>query len=53
MRRVIVLLALAIGLGALGAMACGGPDKPPLTPDGDNPLPPEAEAGAPTPPPAK
>jgi hypothetical protein len=35
MRRLVVLLSLCAGLGALAgvAVACGGNDKPPLTPD--------------------
>ncbi len=48
MKRLVVLLAIsAAALGALG-VACGGPDKPPLTPDDGNPLPPDttADAGA-------
>lgn len=57
MRRLLVLLTLAVGLGALGVglVACGGNDKPPLTPDTVEPLPDGTEAGAPTttPPPAK
>ena len=27
------MLTLAVGLGAIGLAACGGNDKPPLTPD--------------------
>lgn len=59
MKRLVVLLALSAGLGALGAVACGGSDKPPLTPDLVEPPTPDApEAGAPaaptaTPAPAK
>lgn len=50
MKRLFVLLAICVGLGAAFAVACGGNDKPPLTPDGENQLPPEAnEAGAPPP----
>ncbi len=49
MRRLLVVLAISAGLGALGAMACGGPDKPPLTPDTETPNPDALEAGpAPT-----
>ena len=49
MRRLVVLLSFAAGLGALGLLACGGGnDKPPLTPDTVEPANPEAaEAGAP------
>jgi hypothetical protein len=49
MRRLIVLLAISAGLGAFGVMACGGNDKPPLTPDGTEQTPPTdlTEAGAP------
>jgi hypothetical protein len=56
MRRLLVLLsllslsALVAGVGGLGITACGGNDKPPLTPDtvepsGDNP-----DSGTATPP---
>ena len=57
MRRLLVLLALSACAGFVGVLilpACGGNDKPPLTPDsleGDTP-----EGGAPstpTPPPPK
>jgi len=50
MTRLIVVLAIGAAVGALGATACGGGDKPPLTPDGAEQLPPEAapEAGAPS-----
>ena len=55
MRRLLVLLSLCAGLGALGALAlaCGGNDKPPLTPDSLEPTidPPEAGAPVATPPP--
>ncbi len=50
MRRLLVLLALSACAGFVGVLvlpACGGNDKPPLTPDsleGENP-----EAGAPAP----
>ena len=57
MRRLFVLLTLAAGLGLvapLGLVACGGNDKPPLTPDLVEPPSDALEAGAPvTPPPAK
>ena len=54
MRRLVVLLTLAVGLGVIGVVACGGNDKPPLTPDTVEPPPDGVEAGAPTtPPPAK
>lgn len=56
MRRLVVLLSLVAGLGALGLLACGGGnDKPPLTPDTVEPTHPDAaEAGAPpATPPAK
>jgi hypothetical protein len=39
MRRILVLLTLAVGLGAIGLVACGGNDKPPLTPDTVEPPP--------------
>ncbi len=49
MRRLLVLLTLAVGLGAIGLVACGGDDKPPLTPDMVVEPPPDGmEAGAPT-----
>ncbi|MBS2012245.1 MAG: hypothetical protein JST00_05135 [Deltaproteobacteria bacterium] len=48
MRRLAVLLALCAATGALALVACGGSDKPPLTPDSVEPPPAEsAEAGAP------
>lgn len=56
MQRLVVLLALCAGLGAISVIACGGNDKPPLTPDTvDTAVPGEGEAGAPPPatPPAK
>lgn len=57
MRRLLALLTLAVALGAagLGVVACGGNDKPPLTPDLVEPPTDPVEAGAPpsTPPPAK
>ena len=49
MRRLLVLLSvfsLALGLSALGLTACGGNDKPPLTPDSVEPGLEGAEAGA-------
>lgn len=53
MRRPLVLLTLAVGLGLLGAVvACGGGDKPPLTPDTVEPPPDEAGAPVTTPAPA-
>lgn len=50
MRRLVVLLALCAGSGALALVACGGEDKPPLTPDSvDTSIPTEnTEAGPPT-----
>jgi hypothetical protein len=52
MRRLLVLFTLAAGLAAFGVVACGGNDKPPLTPDGIEPTLEASEAGAPaTPPP--
>jgi len=54
MRRLLVLLMLTVAASTLGVLACGGNDKPPLTPDLVEPPPDQAEAGAPTPPaPAK
>ena len=49
MRRFLVLVTLAVGLGALGLVlaACGGNDKPPLTPDQVEPPTETLEAGAP------
>jgi hypothetical protein len=52
MRRLLVLLSLAAGLlaaaivGPLALVACGGNDKPPLTPDSLEPSAENAEAGA-------
>ena len=49
MRRLLVRLTLAVGLGGLGAagiVACGN-DKPPLTPDLVEPPADALEAGAP------
>ncbi len=37
MTRLLVVLAVSVAFGAAFAMACGGPDKPPLTPDTDTP----------------
>jgi hypothetical protein len=56
MGRLFVLLTVvtaAGGLGAVGMVACGGENKPPLTPDLVEPPPDQLEAGAPstTPPP--
>ena len=51
MRKVLVVLAISAAFGlltALGAVACGGPDKPPLTPDTDTPTPDGSDAAAPT-----
>ena len=51
MRRFVVLVAIfaVAGAGASFALACGGPDKPPLTPDGPDPTNLGAdEAGAPS-----
>lgn len=55
MRRLVVVLALCAGSGALALVACGGSDKPPLTPDSvDTSIPTDpADAGPSTPPPAK
>jgi hypothetical protein len=54
MTRFVVLLAIGVGAVALGTLACGGNDKPPLTPDStDTPSLDATEAGAPTTPPAK
>jgi len=50
MRRLVVLLSLCAAVGALGVVACGGNDKPPLTPDTVDPASPTgegADAGAP------
>lgn len=49
MRRLLVLFTLAAGLGSFSVLgvACGGNDKPPLTPDIVEPMPENAEAGAP------
>lgn len=35
MRRLVVLLTISAAFGALGAVACGGSEKPPLTPDSE------------------
>lgn len=55
MRRLLVLLAVGVGcagFGVLGLGACGGNDKPPLTPDTVEPTLDTPEAGAPATPPA-
>ncbi|CAN5842146.1 hypothetical protein BH11MYX4_BH11MYX4_04930 [soil metagenome] len=52
MRRLLVLLTLTVAASALGVVACGGNDKPPLTPDLVEPPADQLEAGAPTAPPA-
>ncbi|MDB4937126.1 MAG: hypothetical protein JWP87_4098 [Labilithrix sp.] len=52
MRRLLVLLSFVggvAGVGTLGITACGGNDKPPLTPDSLEPSGENAEAGAPAP----
>lgn len=49
MRRLLVLLALAASFGSVGVLvlpACGGNDKPPLTPDNLEPSVENPEAGA-------
>jgi hypothetical protein len=54
MRRPLALLSLAclslasLGLGSLGVVACGGADKPPLTPDSVDVPTDGPEAGAPS-----
>lgn len=54
MRRLLVLLSLAAAslaaatVGPLALVACGGNDKPPLTPDSLEPSAESAEAGAPS-----
>jgi hypothetical protein len=56
MRRLLVLLALSASAGFLGVLvlpACGGNDKPPLTPDSLETENPEAGAPAPSATPAK
>jgi len=55
MQRLVVLLAVCAASGALALVACGGGDKPPLTPDTvDTSVPTDsADAGPATPPPAK
>lgn len=47
MKRLVVLLAVSAGLSSFGAIACGGNDKPPLTPDTVEPPTEATEAGAP------
>ncbi len=49
MTRLLVVLAISVAFVAAFAMACGGPDKPPLTPDTDTPTPDGADASAPPP----
>ena len=50
MRRLFVVVAISAALFAFAAFACGGPDKPPLTPDTEVPNPDALEGGAaPTP----
>jgi hypothetical protein len=45
MNRLVVVIAIGVLMGALGALACGnGSDKPPLTPDSEHMD--EAGAGA-------
>lgn len=47
MNRLVVVIAIGVLAGALGALACGnGGDKPPLTPDSEHPTMDEAGAGA-------
>ena len=46
MTRLVVWFALGVGLAAIGAAACGGNDKPPLTPDLVEP--PTDDAGPPS-----
>jgi hypothetical protein len=46
---VVVLILTAV----VANMACGGPDKPPMVPDGPDTTTMSAEGGAPTAPPAK
>ncbi len=57
MTRIVVLLALVGAATALGTVACGGNEKPPLTPDTEMKTPDLGDAGAPdpsaAPPPAK
>jgi hypothetical protein len=53
MRRLLVLLSLSAligGAGVLGVTACGGNDKPPLTPDSLEPTGENPEAGTAAPP---
>lgn len=50
MKRIVVLAALGAALGAIGSMACGGGDKPPLTPDSEQTTTPaDSDGGAPAP----
>ena len=55
MRRIVILVTFGAALAALGAMACGGNDKPPLTPDPEHTTAePSSDASAPpSTPPAK
>jgi hypothetical protein len=49
MSRMLVLFAFALSTTVVGVgmVACGGNDKPPLTPDGVDPALEGADAGAP------
>lgn len=54
MQRLVVLLALCAASGALALVACGGGDKPPLTPDTvDTSVPTDTADAGPATPPAK
>lgn len=55
MRRLVVLLAICGAAVGLGSVACGGNEKPPLTPDSEVKSPDLGDAGAsaPSAPPAK
>lgn len=46
MTRIVVLLALSCAAAALGTVACGGNEKPPLTPDTEVKSPDLGDAGA-------
>ncbi|HEY8079258.1 MAG TPA: hypothetical protein VIF62_34235 [Labilithrix sp.] len=48
MTRLLTVLAISVALGAAFAVACGGPDKPPLTPDTDTPTDGADASAAPT-----
>jgi len=49
----LTLAAVVVALGSAAVVACGGNDKPPLTPDLVEPVnPPDAPDAAPPPPPA-